>query len=444
MTDRKNKKLSETVDFVIETTKKYGASESSVTVSRDNTNRVVNRDGKWEQISGSTTAGLTLKIYRNNKYAVHSTSDLNEASLEKFIKDAVDLTGFLVKDPHRKLVDPSHYSGRISSIKSIYDAGYSSMTLEKRKALTVSAVEAATKKAGKNLISVNGTYGDNHTEFIMATSNGFSDSEKETGFYFYVDVSVKDRNGARPSDYEISTSHMISGLESPEKVGTEAALRALRACGAQKIKSGKYNIVVENRKVSSLLRGFLSPLYGSSVYNKTSCFEKSVNTKIASNLFSIIDSPHLPGGFGSRRFDSEGITTKKRDIVSSGVLKSFFFDSYYASKLGVPVTSGSKTNLVISPGKRSSSEIISSQDKVIFVTGFIGGNSNSTTGDFSHGMRGLLYEKGKLISPVIELNISGNHTNFWNNVLETSSDVYRLSSILSPAILFKDVTIAGI
>ena len=63
-------------------------------------------------------------------------------------------------------------------------------------------------------------------------------------------------------------------------------------------------------------------------------------------------------------------------------------DWYYSRKLGWEPTTGSPSNLVIPPGPRSVAEIMKDLGRGILITGFIGGNSNPTTGDMSIGIIG--------------------------------------------------------
>ena len=82
-------------------------------------------------------------------------------------------------------------------------------------------------------------------------------------------------------------------------------------------------------------------------------------------------------------------------------------------------------------------------DRGIWVTGFIGGNSNSTTGDFSFGIESFLVEKGKAVKPVSEMNITGTLINLWNNVIEVGDDPLLISSQRIPSILFEKVNFSG-
>ena len=138
------------------------------------------------------------------------------------------------------------------------------------------------------------------------------------------------------------------------------------------------------------------------------------------------------------------MATKKMTIIEKGVLKNYLIDWYYAQKLGVEPTCGSVSNLVFDYGTRSFNEMVKGLERGIVVTGFIGGNSNSTTGDFSYGIVGKLVENGKVVQPVNEMNISGNLTEFWNQLVELGNDPYVYSAWRRPSLYFKDIHFSGV
>jgi PmbA protein len=80
----------------------------------------------------------------------------------------------------------------------------------------------------------------------------------------------------------------------------------------------------------------------------------------------------------------------------------------------------------------------------ILVDGFIGGNSNSTTGDFSFGITGQLYENGERVKPVNEMNISGNALEFWKRLVEIGNDPFVYSTLRAPSMLFEAVHFSGL
>ena len=107
-------------------------------------------------------------------------------------------------------------------------------------------------------------------------------------------------------------------------------------------------------------------------------------------------------------------------------------------------TSGGTTNLVFKPGEKDLEGLLADIDRGILVTGFNGGNSNGATGDFSYGIEGFLVEKGSLVRPVAEMNITGNFKNLWQNLVAVGNDADLSRSWRMPSLVFDRVDFSGI
>ncbi len=193
-----------------------------------------------------------------------------------------------------------------------------------------------------------------------------------------------------------------------------------------------------------LLGGLIEAMSAGNIQQKQSFLADQKGRRIASARLTLIDDPLVVGGLGSQLFDSEGLAAKRRIIVDAGVLQDFYVDWYYGRKLGWEPTTGSSSNLIIPPGSRSVAQIMKDLGKGILVTGFIGGNSNSTTGDTSVGINGALFEGGELTQPIAEMNIAGNHLQLWQKVAEVANDPWPYSAWRTPSLVFTDVMVAGV
>ncbi len=107
-------------------------------------------------------------------------------------------------------------------------------------------------------------------------------------------------------------------------------------------------------------------------------------------------------------------------------------------------TSGSISNVIFNTGSRNLDELIGTLNKGELITGFIGGNCNGSTGDFSYGIEGFFIQDGKKVHPVNEMNITGNMNQFWFSLAEVGNDVNENSSIKIPSLMFKNVDLSGI
>ena len=271
-----------------------------------------------------------------------------------------------------------------------------------------------------------------------------SDFDPPHKFSASAEVTVKDENGGRPEDWYIATGRFHKDLPEPEIIGKNAVDRALQKIGQVKIESGKYDMIVENRSGGRVLSLFQSPMTARALQQKSSFLDGMLNKKIASPLLTVIDDPFLLKGLASRLFDGEGLAAKKRKMIENGILRHFYIDNYYGKKLGLEPNAGSPSNILVQTGTKSLPDMMKDLTRGILITGFIGGNSNPTTGDFSFGIVGLLIENGEIVKPVNEMNISGNAKEFWNRLVEVGNDPYPYSATKTPSMLFEGVQFSGI
>ena len=79
----------------------------------------------------------------------------------------------------------------------------------------------------------------------------------------------------------------------------------------------------------------------------------------------------------------------------------------------------------------------------ILVTGFNGGNSNPVTGDFSFGIEGFAFSKGKITHPVREMLITGNLMELWNSLIAAGSDMRQSVRWQVGSLAFENVTFSA-
>jgi len=439
-----NKEMYELVAWSIKTAKSAGADECRVRMSSKRFVDISYRERKPETIKEASTRSFGIEIFVNGRYSSQSTSDLRKSAMKDFISNAIATTKLLEEDPYRTLPDPKYYKGRAKHDLGQLDPGYKEFKPEDRHNMVKAIEESCIAKGGKNVISVTAREIDEHGELLMMTSNGFEGYEEYTLFQAGAIMTVQDEGDRRPTGYHFAASVIRKNMPTPEKIGAEAAKRTLDLLGGKKIKTETLPIIIENRNVPRILDGFLAGMYGYNIQQKRSFLADKKGEKIASKHFTLIDDPFVKGGFGSSLFDKDGFATKKRTMVDSGVLKEFYVDWYYSRKLGWEPTTGETSNLIIPPGKRSVKEIMKDLGRGIFITGFIGGNSNSTTGDTSVGIFGRLFENGKPVQAVAEMNIAGNHLKFWNNLVEVANDPWVYSDWRTPSLVFKGVVVSGL
>lgn len=438
-----NKELLDLASWAIKTAKKAGAAASRVNINRERSVEISYREHKPENIKEAAKRSLNIEIFVDGRYSAQSTSDLRPKALQAFIESAVATTRLLAEDPYRSLPDPKLYEGRAKVDLQTTDAAYERLTPEKRHQIARQAEEACLKAGGDKVISVTSGESDGFYESVVLTSNGFEGYESSTNFSVYAEMTAQDEGDRRPNGYDYASTLMLGKLPSPEEIGKMAASNTLDMMGAKKIKTETLPVIIRNREVGRLLGGLITAMMGANIQQKRSFLVDKKGQKIASELLTLIDNPLLIGGQNSQLYDRDGFPARKRVMIDKGVLTDFYIDWYYSRKLGWAPTTAGTSNLIIPPGTRSVEEIMQDLGRGIYITGFIGGNSNSTTGDTSVGIFGKLFENGKPVQSVAEMNIAGNHLEFWNKLIEVANDPWPYSSWQTPSLVFKDMVISG-
>ncbi len=428
----------------IKTAESAGADDCRVGINSERFVEISYRERKPENIKEASTRRLNIEIFAKGRYSTQSTSDLRKEALENFISDAVATTKLLAEDPYRTLPDPKYYEGRADMDLAILDPDYKKLTPEGRHDMVKAIEESCLAKGGDRVISVTAQEYDSREESVVLTSNGFEGYRESTVYWAGASMTAQDEGDRRPEGYNYVVTVTKKDMPSPEEIGAVAASRTLDLLGGKKIQTETLPIIIENRNVSRILWGFLAAMYGSNIQQKRSFLIDKKGQKIGSDQFTVIDDPFVKGGLSSRLFDGDGFATKKRTMIDKGVLNEFYVDWYYSRKLGWEPTTGRPSNLIIPPGKRSVKEIMKDLGRGIFITGFIGGNSNSTTGDASIGIIGQLFEDGEPVQAVAEMNIAGNHLEFWNHLAEVANDPWIYSSQRTPSLVFTDVVVSGV
>ncbi len=424
--------------------KRKGAGEASVGAYRARQVEVAWRDGRLEKVTEATTRGLGLELYVDGRYASVSTSDLRPEALDRFIGDAVALARSLTPDPHRQLPDPRLFEGQAEVDLDLVDPAYAAVDAPTRRQ-RAEALEVAARSvpgAGK-IISVTTSVSDTSAESVLLHTNGFEGHKKGTDFWMGAEVAVQDPDGRRPEESAATGGRYFAALEPAEVVGRRAAERALSRVGAVKGASGLTTLVVDARAAGRLAGFLLGPLSAASLQQKRSYMDGRLGQAVAGTLLHLTDDPLVPRGFGSRRFDGEGLAARRFPVFEGGVLRSYYVDCYYGRKLGMAPTTMRVSNLSWGLGPHGRDRLVADAGEGVLVTSFLGGNSNGTTGDFSLGVSGFAIRQGQVAEPIGEMNVSGNHLELWKRLSAVGNDPYPYSTLRPPTLVFDGVQLAG-
>ena len=439
MISNENKKLAQwAMDYAL----KNGCQAAKVSLYSGSNTSFELRDAQMDKLQQASESRMSLFLYVDGRYGTYSTNRLDKKELESFIRNGVESTRYLAEDEARVLPDASRYYKGGKPDLQLLDPQFSAVNPDNKVALAQAIAEEALGKDPR-IISVESSYGDGDGFSYQITSNGFEGETQQSWYSLSASVAVKGEGEARPSSYWYESSLYLDKLVK-EGVGQKALERTLQKIGQKKTKSGRYTMVVDPMNSGQLLRPMLSAIFGSALQQKNSFLLDKLGQKVGSDKFTLMDEPHLIGASGARYFDSEGVATEHRSIFDKGVLKTYYIDTYNAKKMGVDPTVANPSVLILQEGNKDLHGLVAGVDRGILVTGFNGGNSNSSTGDFSYGIEGFLIEKGKLTLPLSEMNVTGNMITLWNSLAETGNDPRLNSSWRIPSLVFEVVDFSGL
>jgi PmbA protein len=399
------------------------------------------RDGVLERMQHSQSRQLAVDLYVDGRYFSHSTSDLRDEHLREFMIEAVALTKALQPDPFRALPEPELFRGRASVELDRVDPGLERLDTDARVALGQAMNARIAGKPG--VLSATSTVSDGRYGSAHASSNGFSGAEQSTWVSLGAGVTLQDEGDRRPEGGMGAAALHTADLPDATWIADEALARGQARLGTKKGPTRTATLVVDRMAAGRLIGALLAPARGWAVQQGRSFWADRLGKALVSKKLVLTDEPLLPRAMGSRLFDGEGIAAKPMTVLEGGALRSLFIDTYYARKLGVAPTTGGSSNLVVKPGKGDVAAILDDVREGIYVTSWLGGNSDSTSGEFSLGLRGHLIEKGKIGAPVGEMNVTGNLIELFSRLVRVGGDPWTYGTLHTPSLVFEKVSFSG-
>ena len=425
----------------VERAKAAGASDAWATVNQSRDVEFEHRDGALEKVKDTTSRSLNIQIYADGRYSTHQTTDLKPERMQGFVAEAVAITRALEPDENRRITPKALFANRPDKDLDLVDAEVTAIDRDRRLEWCRTLDEVATDH--ERVISATAGVYDGSQVSVSASSNGFLGSRESTYCWYGAEITLKDEGERRASaGYYVGGAHVGTLPDAPSVAGI-ALRRALSRMGAEKGPTLKAPMLVDAQAAGSLLGRLLQPANARSVHQGRSFWSDLVGKQAFSNGLTIVDDPLIARGLGSRHYDGEGISARRLPLVENGIVRNLYVDTYYGRKAGMAPTTGSASNRVIGLGEHSLDALLREVGEGVYVTSWLGGNADSTTGDFSLGLRGHMIENGQIGRPVGEMNVTGNLRDLFTRLELVGNDVYPYSTTLSPSLLFADVDFSG-
>ena len=433
-----------------------GADAARISLNKCVSDSVTMLNGEIDKVTHSADRSLYIYLYVKGRYGTFSSNRLDLQELEAFIGNAVKMVEMLGEDACRRLPDKERTAADAKTGKELglYDESYESIDTDARlKNAAELSIYGKAMTDGFTLISEECEYTDSYDDAYLIDSQGFEGRHTETTFSAFAEMTIEDTEGNKYSGFWWENTPFLKKLN-VDTVAQKALDKAADQIGPKPRRGGKYKMVVDRNTATRLVSPLFTALNASSIQQKMSFLEDTAGKKVFSEGLTIMDMARTPGKSGSRMYDTEGVATKNAPIIEGGIVKQYFVNTYMSGKTGFAPTIEDISRPCLMPyikdinlaGREkgvSLEDILKLCGNGIYVTGFNGGNCNPVTGDFSYGVEGFAFSKGKITHPVREMLITGNMIDLWNSLMAAGTDARECARWQIPTLAFEGVSFSA-
>lgn len=410
------------------------------------------KEGAVDALKVRSSAGVGVRTLSAMRQGFGFSSVLGQEALREMVDKAVSGSAQAGTDKYLRFPAPA---GKVTEEGlAIYDKSFGAIS-EEEKIKTALEIERAAMEYDKRIKRVRkASYSESVTADRVVNSNGVDISHSAT-YYTGSVTAVAEDSGESQMGWEMGMGHESGSIDSV-KIGSGAALNAVRLLGAQKITTVKCPALLENTVACELLEALAGSFLGDNVQKGKSMLIGKAGQKVASAALNIWDDGIMPGGWATAAYDGEGMAQGRTPLVLDGVCQGYLYDTYWAERAGKSSTGNASrssfksvpgigiTNLYIEKGGRSFTELMKEMDKGLFLTELLGVHTiNTVNGDFSLGAAGFWVEDGRVAYPVRGMAVSGNLLELFSRVAGCGSDLRFIGSIGAPSLLINEVEASG-
>lgn len=433
--------LQQLAEDVLKHASNKGATACEVDVSEGFGQSVTVRCDEVETIEFNRDKGIGITVYSGQRKGYASTSDFSAQALRETVEAALNIARFTAEDDCAGLADAALMARDCPDLDLYHPWALSvEESIETARRCEQAAFDASPLVSNSEGASIS----TQQAHFVSANSLGFMGGYPTSRHYISCSVIAGEQDAMQRDDW-YTTHRDAKHLDDPLQVGRIAAERAVARLGGRKVKTGEFPIILEAPLAGGLLGSLVHAASGGALYRKSSFLLDQLGKKIMPDFVHIAERPHIQCGLGSASFDSDGVATRDRDLVSNGILQGYFLSTYTARKLGMQTTAnaGGSHNLIIEPGELDLDGLLAKMGRGLLVTELLGHGINYVTGDYSRGAAGFWIEDGKIAYPVEEITIAGNLKDMLAGIVAVGRDVQVRGTKQTGSIMLDRMTVAG-
>ncbi len=428
----------------------YGFDEYEISYSSGTSMEISVFEGEIQSYERSDEQGLIFKGKKNGQMASSATNELDEDAIRYLLQSASESCDvlddededFIYCDPDNPRLIYSQITDAFS--KNTYSS-FAKLGLELEKDIfaldpSIKAVDYLSISCDRGLemkMNSKGLYAYKDSDFVslFAEARAEKDGQVKTGGHYWYGNDI-------------------------DKFDKEAFLKVFKhkvtdKFGGSSVPSGKYRIILGNEAVISFFSTFMGNFSSYAMQKGISLLQGREGEMIASECFSLKETPMLDKALIKVPFDSEGVMTTEKYLIENGKFIKALYNLKTANKEGIKSTgNGMKggigiTNTEIIPGDLDLNGLAEEIGSGLYITELNGLHAgvNTISGDFSLFCEGYKIEDGKITGPVEQITVSDNYYSVLKKISKVGNDIISeymgSGEFFAPSIIIDDISVAG-
>ncbi len=415
---------------------------AEVAISKTTGLSVSTRMCEVENVEFNSDGALGITVYRGQRKGSASTSDLSEKAIQQTVLAALDIAQYTSEDP---FAGPAPKELMVKEIPDLDLFHPDTPDPDHAAQIAIAAEQKALSFSDKIKQSDGASYDSHYGIKVYGNSHGLLASYASSRHSTSCCVIGQGANGEMERDYSYTVARHKDDLWTPETVGLKAAEKTVSRLDARKLSTGKYPVMFAADVATGLIGHLVMAISGGNLYRKSSFLLDQLGEQVLPQWFNISERPHVLRGLASSPFDSEGVFTQDREIITDGVLATYLLTSYAARKMDMAPTghAGGIHNWYIQSTGQDFEQMLKDLGTGLLVTEVMGQGVNIVTGDYSRGAAGFWVENGQIQFPVSEITIASNLKEMFKQIVAVGNDVETRSQIQTGSILLESMKVAG-
>ncbi len=413
-----------------------GGDYAEIYLEQSDVESIVLDSGKIETVGTRQGYGAGIRILQKFRSVYGYTSDLSKKSL---IKLATDLSASF--EGERQIEVKNITKGKFKNVNPI-KTHLMDVSADTRIAYLKECYEA-TKSVDPRIVRIQDAlnfWKKNIRIYVAENENAkVFDTVEERGRLVMVAIAAGENNSIETSfegpgasngwEYFQSLDHKAKAIEVGKK--------AIALLSAKECPSGQFTVVIANGWGGVLFHEACGhPLEATATAKGLSVFSNSIGKQIASPIVSAWDDGTIENAWGSNSIDTEGVPTKKNELIRDGICVGFMVDRFNGRRLNMAPNGTARresykyaptsrmSNTYIAAGKDNPEDIIKDTKLGIYVANFGGGSVEPTTGQFNFSAsEAYIIRDGKICEMVKGCTLIGTGQEVLMNIDRVGNDL---------------------